>query len=215
MLAFRDRILLEFFIDKLWQNRWDYENLKNHHYWNNGTRMPTHCHVISRFTWNKMDVPNLVRKISKFNRIQEQFPLTKHVSQHSKAVIFVKSHFSLEPKKRWNVNKEWRIKPSFFDEMEKKSSLPTTIHDHEQESSEKSIRRKENGHAIKIKRFCANTESALSTERGQKTVSKSSRVTFHDDIGDVSTPSINEQHSWLRRLWHTVWKSTQRVALQK
>ena len=105
-----------------------------------------------------MDVPNLVRKISKFNRIQEQFPLTKHVSQHSKAVIFVKSHFSLEPKKRWNVNKEWRIKPSFFDEMEKKSSLSTTIHDHEQESSEKSIRRKENGHAIKIKRFCANTE---------------------------------------------------------
>ena len=119
MLAFRDRILLEFFIDKLWQNRWDYENLKNHHYWNNGTRMPTHCHVISRFMWNKMDVPNLVRKISKFNRIQEQFPLTKHVSQHSKAVIFVKSHFSLEPKKRWNVNKEWRIKPPFFDEMEK------------------------------------------------------------------------------------------------
>ena len=56
-------------------------------------------------------------------------------------------------------------------------------------TSEKSIRRKENGHAIKIKRFCAN----MATTMRKNGVCP---VTFHDDINYVSTPSINWQHSF-------------------
>ena len=70
--------------------------------------------------------------------------------------------------------------------------------DHEYEnstSSEKSIRRKENGHAIKIKRFCANTEHTALLSCWERTKNRLEVFTCH-----VSR--------WHRRRVHAIYQRT-------